>query len=75
MSPTTPQLLTLAEVAGELRTSIDWVRRRIWAEELAAYRVGGVLRVSRPDLDDFLRRCRENPLRPLKKRQPETLSP
>jgi excisionase family DNA binding protein len=53
------QLLTLAEVADELRISVDCVRRKIWARQLAGLKIGGLIRISRADLDDYLKRSRK----------------
>jgi excisionase family DNA binding protein len=53
------QLLTLAEVADELRISVDCVRRKIWARQLAGLKIGGLVRISRADLDDYLIRSRK----------------
>jgi excisionase family DNA binding protein len=64
---TTTPLLTLEDVGRQLQTRPEWVRRKILARELGAHRIGGLLRVSQEDLDDYLRRAREDPLRPRKK--------
>jgi excisionase family DNA binding protein len=66
-SPTTTALLTLEEVARQLRTSPQWVRVRIWRHELATHRVKGRTRISQADLNDYLRRARQDLLRPWKK--------
>ena len=61
-------LLTLEDVGRQLQTSVEWVRRAILTRQLSAHRIGGLLRVSQEDLDDYLRRARENPLRPRTKK-------
>jgi excisionase family DNA binding protein len=56
--PTESPLLSLQEVALELRCSTDSVRRKIKRRELPVYRLGnGVsapFRISRDDLDRYL---------------------
>jgi excisionase family DNA binding protein len=69
MPPDTQQLLTLREVADDLKVSVDRVRRLVWSRELEAHRVGGQLRISTADLAAFLYRCRQDPLRPLSKKR------
>lgn len=49
------QLLTVAEVAGELRVSNMTVYRLIKSGQLAALRVGKNYRIRRGDLDAYLR--------------------
>ncbi|QWC86102.1 helix-turn-helix domain-containing protein [Nocardioidaceae bacterium] len=48
-------LLTIAEVAAAMRVSKMTVYRQVHAGELRAVRVGRSFRVSRSDLDDYLR--------------------
>lgn len=48
------KLMTLKEVAETLNVSYKTVYRWIKAEKLTAVRVGGVLRVSKEHLDNFL---------------------
>jgi excisionase family DNA binding protein len=68
MTPSTINpLLTPEEVARQLRTSPLWVRKRIWAHELPVHRVAGRPYVSQKDFDDYLRRARQDLLRPWKK--------
>ncbi len=50
-------MLTLEEVANELRVSVQTVRRLIEAGQLRAVRVGRQLRVKREDLDDYIRKA------------------
>jgi excisionase family DNA binding protein len=55
------ELLTLPEVAEDLRMSLIWVRRQIDAGELPTVRLGTAVRVRRSDLDRFiLARVRKN---------------
>lgn len=49
------QMLTVAEVAQELRVCERTVRRRINDGELRHHKFGRAIRVSRQDLDDFKR--------------------
>ena len=60
INQSSPPLLSLREVAAELRCSIDSVRRRVRAGQLPAYRIGenpsARIRVSRQDLDAYLAR-------------------
>ena len=69
-----PKLLTIREIAGELKVSDDTVRRLIWAGQLSAHRVLGQIRVTRNDFEDYLARARAavvaNPRRKRKKPQP-----
>ena len=53
--PTSSALLTVAEVAAVMRVSKMTVYRQVHAGELRAVRVGRSFRVSRADLDDYLR--------------------
>ena len=48
-------LLTVAEVADQLRVSERSVRRWIKERELKAYRLGRAIRISEGDLRSFLR--------------------
>jgi putative molybdopterin biosynthesis protein len=50
-------MLTLEEVANELRVSVQTVRRLINSGQLKAVRVGRQLRVSREALDDYIRQA------------------
>jgi len=54
-----PELLTLEQVAEHLQVSVKTVRRWIDAGDLVAHRIGRGLRVSKADLQAFirLRRC------------------
>jgi len=47
-------LLTVAEVADELRVSTMTVYRLIQREELPALRIGRSYRIDKRDLDDYL---------------------
>lgn len=47
-------LLTVAEVAGELRVSTMTVYRLIQGGELPAFRIGKNYRIKRADLDAYL---------------------
>ena len=47
-------LLTVAEVADELRVSTMTVYRLIQRNELPALRIGRSYRIDREDLDDYL---------------------
>jgi excisionase family DNA binding protein len=67
-------LLTLNEVAAELAISAISVRREVWRRRLAAHRVGGMLRFSRSDLDEYLRSTREKPLRPKPRKKKSLVS-
>ena len=49
------EMLTIAEVADELRVCDRSVRRWIDAEELPSHRFGRAIRVSRQDLEIFKR--------------------
>jgi excisionase family DNA binding protein len=53
-----PTLLTIKEVAEQLKVSDDTVRRLIWTGQLSAHRVLGQLRINRDDFDDYLARAR-----------------
>lgn len=57
-----PELLLLDEVAEELRISVNSVRRLIKSGELRAIKITSVHRVSRFDLQKFLRDAREKPV-------------
>jgi excisionase family DNA binding protein len=52
-------MLTVAEVAQELRVCKRSVRRWIDQEELRHHQFGRAIRVSRQDLDDFKRTRRK----------------
>lgn len=52
-------LLTIPDVARILKMSEKSVRRYIKSGELIAYEIGGKYRISRANLDDFLRRHRK----------------
>ena len=49
------------QAAGELGIGQQSVYRLIDAGELAAYRMGRVIRIRRSDIDDFVQRCRVEP--------------
>jgi excisionase family DNA binding protein len=56
-----PQLLTVREVAAELRVSTSLVYELIESKKLACHRIGkgrGAIRVGRVDLDRFVEECR-----------------
>jgi excisionase family DNA binding protein len=55
------QLLTLIEVAQELQRSVSVVHRLIALSQLRVYRLGQKIRVSRADLDLYLRWRARNP--------------
>ena len=57
-----PELLFLDEVAQELRISVHSVRRLIKGGELRAMKITSQYRVSRFDLQKFLRDARERPV-------------
>ena len=57
-----PELLFLHEVAEELRISVNSVRKLIADRELRALKITSVWRVSRFDLQKYLRDARENAL-------------
>jgi excisionase family DNA binding protein len=67
MNASITPLLTIPEVAAQLRTSPQWVRLRIYSGVLKVHRVGGMLRISQNDLNDYLAQARQDPLRPRKK--------
>lgn len=52
------RLLTVSEVAAELRVSRMTVYRWIHAGDLPGLRVGGQLRITKSDLDDYLTAAR-----------------
>jgi excisionase family DNA binding protein len=61
-----PELLSVIQIAQELRRSTDFVRDEINRKRLAHHRMGGRIFVSRDDLRAYLKRCRvaafgENP--------------
>src|SRR5690242_4020312 len=60
----TGALLTVAEVAGITALSEKTIRRAINRGELAAQKVGGRIRVSRKDLDDWTGRTPAHRLPP-----------
>ncbi|WP_370290577.1 helix-turn-helix domain-containing protein [Nocardioides sp.] len=51
-----PQFLTIAEVASVMRVSKMTVYRLVHGGELPAVRVGRSFRVTREDVDDYLRK-------------------
>ncbi len=57
-TPSQPRLLTLAQVGDLTGLSTSTLRRQIKIKRLAVHRVGGALRVSEPDLADWLARHR-----------------
>lgn len=54
------ELLTIPDVARILRMSEKTIRRYIQSGELIAYEIGGKYRISRANLDDFLKRHRKD---------------
>ena len=58
------ELLTVEEVAKELRINAKTVRQYITAGELIAILVGKGYKISRDDLEDFKRRRRTDQMRP-----------
>jgi excisionase family DNA binding protein len=56
--PQPPQLFSIGAVAVRLDVSRDTVRRLIARGDLAAIRIGGVVRVSADDLESFVERQR-----------------
>ena len=52
------KMLSVEEVAGELAVNPETVRVWIRSGELVAFSIGKGYRVSRADLDDFIRRRR-----------------
>lgn len=57
-APQAQLLYTLREAAALLSMSVDTVRRRIAAAEIATVRIGGKVRIERTELEDLIRRCR-----------------
>jgi excisionase family DNA binding protein len=53
------QMLTVADVAREVKVSARQVRRWIDSGELVTHRFDRLIRISRADLDDFLARKRD----------------
>lgn len=53
-----PQFLTVHEIADRWQTSSRKIRRMIEAGELVAHRIGRHIRVSEPDLLAYERGCR-----------------
>lgn len=51
---TAPVYLTADEVAAELRTTVDWVRRACADKRLPAKKVGKSYRISRADLNAYM---------------------
>jgi excisionase family DNA binding protein len=62
--PHGPRLLEVHEVAYYLKTSQEFVRRKIRDGKLAAIRVGAHLRVHPQDLEAYLEACRIAHTRP-----------
>ena len=58
------ELLTVEEVAQELRINAKTVRQYITSGELIAILLGKGYKVSRDDLEDFKRRRRTDQMRP-----------
>lgn len=56
-----PRLLTIAEVADLCRVSEKTVRRWLTAHQVASYRLGGRVLISRDDLNIFLNERRIHP--------------
>jgi excisionase family DNA binding protein len=54
----TEKMLSVEEVAGELEVNPETVRVWIRSGELVAFSIGKGYRISRDDLDDFIRRRR-----------------
>ena len=52
------KMLSVEEVAGELRVNPETVRVWIRTGELVAFSIGKGYRISRTDLDDFIKRRR-----------------
>jgi excisionase family DNA binding protein len=52
------KMLSVEEVAGELGVNPETVRVWIRSGELVAYSIGKGYRISRADLDDFIKRRR-----------------
>ncbi len=52
------EMLSVDEVAGELGVNPETVRVWIRSGELVAYNIGKGYRISRTDLDDFIKRRR-----------------
>ena len=53
-------LLTIPDVARILKMSEKSIRRYIKSGELIAYEIGGKYRISRENLNDFLKRHRKD---------------
>ena len=53
-----PQFLTIGQVAEQWQVGQRTVRRWIAEGNLPAYRVGGLVRVRRGDLDNFAKRVK-----------------
>jgi excisionase family DNA binding protein len=56
--PERQRFLTAAEAAAELRISPHTLRKLIRSQALPAHHVGGLLRISRMDLEDYLEQAR-----------------
>ncbi len=54
-------LMTVKDVAQELKVSDRWVTKQIQEKKLQAIRIGREYRVYRSDLDMFLHKRRTNP--------------
>ena len=54
--------LTTLEVAQELNVTPAFVRKQIIAGKLRAFRFGGVWRIRRADMDDYLERSHSPPI-------------
>jgi len=59
-----PSLLTVRQAAAQLQLCHEAVRRAIWKGQLTACRVGGAIRISQVDLDDYIARGRGIRVRP-----------
>lgn len=56
------EFLTVKQVATLLNISPRSVRRMLAANELGAYKLQGVIRISKSDIDRYLEKCRRAPV-------------
>ena len=57
-APSSPRLLTLAQVCGITALSPSTIRRQIERKRMAVHRIGSMLRISETDLAAWLARHR-----------------
>jgi excisionase family DNA binding protein len=68
------RLLTVPEVAAQLRFHHDSVRKLIHRGLITAHRIGGAIRVSQDDLDAFVRQGRGVRIRPHSRKKEASVS-